>query len=114
MAARYSDENIAWGNGTNGIKYGVPAIMAYHFSPQQKYIDAVSLGADFQLGGHPLGQSWITGLGIKTPEYPLHLQSMYDSIDEPVPGLPINGPSARMSACSSDYWVCKPYQAFTP
>ncbi|PLX28430.1 hypothetical protein C0581_02255, partial [Candidatus Parcubacteria bacterium] len=114
LGSQYSDENIAWGNGTNGIKYALPAIMAYHFSPEQRYVDAVSLGADFQLGAHPSGMSWMTGLGIKTPEYPLHLISMYDNITEPVPGLPINGPSARRSECTSNYFGCPVYNGFTP
>lgn len=83
---------ISFGTGSTPAQFMAPVIMAYYLSPEQRYIDIVSLNADYQLGAHPLAQSWISGLGFDTPENPLHLDSMYDNIKQPVPGIPINGP----------------------
>ncbi len=108
---------IAWGSGTNALRNVVPQIIAYHFKPEQKYIDIVSLSADFQLGAHPSGLSWVTGLGIVTPEFPLHLNSMYDNIKNPVPGLPVYGPQPRdynNNCTPRDYWPCLVYNNFYP
>jgi endoglucanase len=116
-ASRKASYPLAWGSATNTVSYAAPLIMAYHFSAQQSYIDAISLNADYQLGAHPLAQSWITGLGYFTPEFPLHLNSMYDSVKEVVPGLPINGPNGntRGHPCQPlDYWQCLVYNGFYP
>ncbi|KKQ28058.1 MAG: hypothetical protein US42_C0002G0013 [Candidatus Magasanikbacteria bacterium GW2011_GWC2_37_14] len=108
---------IAWGSGSNSMRSIVGTAMAYYFTKDQKYIDAISLNADYQLGENPLGLSWITGLGIRNPEFPLHLNSMYDQQEKPVPGLPIYGPHARDydGDCEpTDAWGCLVYNNFYP
>jgi len=108
---------IAWGSGSNSMRNVVGTAMAYNFTKDQKYIDAISLNADYQLGENPLGLSWITGLGIFNPQFPLHLNSMYDDKTKPVPGLPIYGPHARdyNGNCQpDDNWFCLVYNNFFP
>ena len=109
--------DIAWGSGTDALRNVVPQILAYHFEPKQDYINEVALSADFQLGTNPKGLSWVTGLGIHYPRYPLQLNSMYDGIAEPVPGLPVYGPSPReynANCQPADNWQCLVYNNFYP
>ncbi|MFZ2978793.1 MAG: hypothetical protein WA057_03925, partial [Candidatus Magasanikiibacteriota bacterium] len=68
-------------------------------------------------GENPLGLSWITGLGILNPEFPLHLNSMYDNQTKPVPGLPIYGPHAQdydNDCTPADAWMCLVYNNYYP
>lgn len=110
--------SIGNGNATIATQYVMPFIMAYHFDPKQSYIDAVSLNMDYQLGANANGTSWVTGLGYNTTSYPLHLNSMYDEIEETVPGLTIYGPFPKtyeQGYCPSpNYWQCLVYNGFYP
>ncbi len=62
---------------------------------RQSYFDALSLAADYMLGANPLGLSYVTGLGSRAPEQPLHSDSIAFQITRdlpPVPGLVVYGP----------------------
>ncbi len=61
---------------------------------EQLYFDALSVSADYALGCNPRGRSYLTGLGTRTPNEPLHLDSLAFLKDgmPPVPGIPIYGP----------------------
>ena len=60
-------------------------------------MDAAFLNLDAQLGANPLSFCFITGLGARYPRDPLHKVSIYDGVDEPVPGIPVFGVFAHMS-----------------
>jgi len=61
---------------------------------KEELIDYIHTTADYFLGNNPLNMSWITGLGDRTPQRLLHLDSRYDreGIDPCVPGLVPYGP----------------------
>jgi endoglucanase len=62
---------------------------------RQSYFDALSVAADYMLGANPLGLSYVTGLGSRAPEQPLHSDSIAFQIARdlpPVPGLVVYGP----------------------
>lgn len=62
---------------------------------RQKYFDAMSLAADYMLGANPLGLSYVTGLGSRSPEQPLHSDSLAFQVTRglpPIPGLVVYGP----------------------
>ncbi len=65
-------------------------------APQrQDYFDALSLAADYVLGANPLGMSYVTGLGSRSPRQPLHSDSLAFQITRdmpPIPGLVVYGP----------------------
>lgn len=74
-------------------------------SEEQDYINAISLAADYVLGGNPMGMSWVTGLGSYSPQNPLHNDSIAFQILynlPPMPGIPVYGPSDLNSA--ADYY----------
>lgn len=109
---------VSWGNATHPIENLRAAMMSHYFADdantKQKYVDAVSLDADFQLGAHPWGRSWITGLGYETPANVLHLDSIYDTHEKPVPGIPIDGAMAGSCDSGNTYWTCLTYNGFYP
>lgn len=62
---------------------------------RQRYVDALSVAADYALGANPAGYSWISGLGSRHPLHPLHLDSLAFQKKQdmqPIPGLPVFGP----------------------
>ncbi|MCC6489377.1 MAG: Ig-like domain-containing protein [Candidatus Hydrogenedentes bacterium] len=88
-----------WGQGTTPGKFLFPLysmLQSGLLGPEeeQEYIDALSLSADYLLGCNPLGMVWITGLGSRHPEDPLHLDSMAFLKDGygNMPGIPVYGP----------------------
>ena len=65
----------------------------------QAYFNALSLSADFILGGNPMGMSWITGLGSRYPRAITHhdAQSFIKDGLGLMPGIPVYGVVQSMS-----------------
>lgn len=59
-----------WGSGNGGGYYADHCLRAYWLTQNQKYLDASSLNADFQLGTNPLSKTFITGMGSRPPNHP--------------------------------------------
>ncbi|MFQ5858999.1 MAG: glycoside hydrolase family 9 protein [Anaerolineae bacterium] len=72
-------------------------MQAYALVADPRYREAALLNLNSQLGANPLGMSFVTGIGARYPWDPLHMPSLYDGIDAPVPGLPVFGPMAVLS-----------------
>lgn len=94
---------FAWGTGTVTQRYldlayarlqlgGLPA------ADRQLLFDALSVCADYVLGGNPNGLVYFTGLGSRNVEQPLHTDSLafLQLRPElgPMPGIPAYGPYA--------------------
>jgi photosystem II stability/assembly factor-like uncharacterized protein len=88
---------IGWGEFTQSTEYSFSLLQAWSISGETNYLDAATLNLDAQLGANPLAFSFITGLGARYPQDPLQKVSMYDGVDEPVPGIPVFGPAAHLS-----------------
>lgn len=102
-----------WGATTAQGRYADPYCFAYRLSDdpaqKQRYFDIVSQYADYALGLNPLGVSYVTGLGEKQVNSPLHLESYFtrlglsDGVNlahqgKPkgnVPGVLVYGPAGR-------------------
>lgn len=82
---------IGWGSAS--VPQAIPLIRAHYLTGKEEYLAWTVLSADFSLGCNPLNIVWTSGLGSNPVRRPLHLQSMNDSIDEPVPGITVFGPS---------------------
>ena len=82
---------IGWGSGA-GVTGAEALIRAYHLTGKKEYRDWALLTADFHFGCNPLGLTWTTGLGQNPVRAPLHLHSITDDIEEPVPGITVYGP----------------------
>jgi hypothetical protein len=87
---------IGWGTFTHSTTYAFGLLQAYALTNDGRYWDAALLNLNTQLGANPLNLSFITGIGTRAPQDPLHKPSMYDGIEAPVPGIPVFGPMARL------------------
>ena len=72
---------------------------------RQQMFDGLSLAADYILGGNPDGLVYLTGLGTRRVEEPLHLDSLafIKAGQGPMPGIPAYGPSDEMYCPSCDF-----------
>ena len=64
-----------------------------------------------QLGVNPLSLSFITGIGARSPRFPLSKLSKYDDVSAPLRGIPVNGPAYHLPelwpatrAVNAAYW----------
>jgi photosystem II stability/assembly factor-like uncharacterized protein len=89
-------EWIGWGAFTQSTKYAFLLYQAWSITADEKYLRAALLNLDAQLGANPLSICFITGLGTRSPQDPLHHPSLHDGVKEPVPGLPVFGPAAHL------------------
>jgi endoglucanase len=90
-----------WGQGTTMARFVDTVIARMQLgglSPaeRQRYFDALSLAADYLLGVNPNGLVYITGLGSRRVEEPLHLDSLVfiKQGKGAMPGIPVFGPTS--------------------
>jgi endoglucanase len=111
--ARAPDAFRGWGSLT-GQSWHEPllrAAIAFGGHEARRYRDWAGHVADTWLGGNPAGMSWLTGVGARHVNNPLHIPSLNDGIPEPVPGIPFYGPIARRAA---DKWSATALGTMTP
>ena len=94
---------IGWGAFTQSMEYAFPLLQVWTLTREKKYLVAAALNLDAQMGANPLSLSFITGVGKQYPRDPLHKISVYDQVEEPVPGIPVFGVFAHMSNGQSYY-----------
>ena len=92
-----------WGDLVGGGTYGNVCLMAYLMTHEQKYLDAASLNADYQLGANPLSRSFITGVGARPPEHPELRGWLYSDKGIPAPGIPVFGPGGDSGSLGGVY-----------
>ena len=92
------NSGIGWGNLNGGGRYAVPLLIAHYMTGDQRYLDAASLNADFQLGCNPLSKTFITGMGARPPLHPQIAAYLYTGPDKTgttVKGITIYGLASR-------------------
>jgi len=85
-------EDFEWGSNSNVLNNGLLLAQAYRISGEQKYKDAALSTIDYVLGKNPLGLSFVTGFGDRSPMNIHHRPSVADGIKAPVPGFIAGGP----------------------
>ncbi|MBI2130136.1 glycoside hydrolase family 9 protein [Candidatus Woesearchaeota archaeon] len=100
---RSTSQNTDWGKGTALGEFLIPIYSLYYLgeTPEgksQEYFNAMSLTSDYILGANPDGIVYITGLGLKSPQEPLHLDSLsfIKQGKGPIPGIPVFGPVGKL------------------
>lgn len=117
--ARPGDSRPDWGNSVTTGRHADPIFQALTAaSPSQQeaqdYFDALSIAADYVLGGNPGGMVYVTGLGSVSPQEPLHTDSLAFIKDKgmpPMPGIPVYGP---VDAFPGPSWYAPLKAAFHP
>ena len=88
-------EDFVWGSSAQALNQALMLVQGYRLTGRREYLDAAQSQLDYVLGRNPLGVSFVTGHGVRTPMHIHHRPSQADGIDEPVPGLLSGGPNPR-------------------
>jgi len=87
-----------WGRSSVVVRNAEAATRMFFLTREQRYLDAIAGNIDFTLGMNPSEMSWMTGAGSARPMEPLNIHSYQDDVEEPYPGIIINGPSDHWQA----------------
>jgi endoglucanase len=88
-------EDFVWGSSAQALNQGLVMVQGYRLTGEPALLDAAQSQLDYVLGRNPLGVSFVTGHGLRTPRNIHHRPSQADGIDDPVPGLLSGGPNPR-------------------
>ena len=98
--------DFVWGSNAVVLNQAMLLLQGYRLSGQRDYLDAAQSQLDYVLGRNPLGVSYVTGHGLRTPMHVHHRPSEADGVVEPVPGWLSGGPNPRQQDagdCSVSY-----------
>ena len=70
-------------------------IHAFVVSNESKYFEAAEACLNYILGANPLDKSFVTGFGINSPMHVHDRRCSADSIEKPIPGLLVGGPTTQ-------------------
>jgi endoglucanase len=85
--------DYVWGSNAQALNQALMLIQAYRLGGHRGQLDAAQSVLDYVLGRNPLGLSYVTGFGQRSPRHPHHRPSEADGIDKPVPGFVVGGPN---------------------
>ncbi|WP_425605670.1 glycoside hydrolase family 9 protein [Pseudoxanthomonas daejeonensis] len=85
--------DFVWGSNAVALNQAMVLLQAYRLERERTYLDAAQSQLDYVLGRNPLGVSFVTGHGLRTPMHIHHRPSQADGIASPVPGLLSGGPN---------------------
>jgi len=78
---------FVWGSTSDVLNAAMVLCTAYDQEPKPAYLAGVRASVDYIFGHNPLGVSYVTGHGDKTPMFIHHRASAADGIDPPIPGF---------------------------
>jgi hypothetical protein len=85
-----------WGNFAQSARAALTLLQAHQLTGDWRYLEWAWMTPAPELGLNPQGLSYVTGLGARSPRHPLSKLSQYSGAASPLPGLPVNGPHARL------------------
>ncbi|MCG8581741.1 MAG: glycoside hydrolase family 9 protein [Bacteroidales bacterium] len=94
-AYRISITKFPWGSNSELSNEGMLFIHAYQLTKDIKYLEAADACVGYLLGANPLGYSFVTGFGTKSPMRVHDRRCEADGIEAPIPGLLAGGPSLQ-------------------
>ncbi|MEL7162613.1 MAG: glycoside hydrolase family 9 protein, partial [Bacteroidota bacterium] len=86
-AYRQPLHEFKWGSTSDVLNAGLVLAAAYQQEAKPEYLEAIRSGVDYLFGHNPLGYSYVTGFGTRTPMFIHHRQSAADDVAEPIPGF---------------------------
>lgn len=102
--------DFVWGSNAVALNQAIVLLQGYRLGGGRDQLDAAQSQLDYVLGRNPLGVSYVTGQGLRTPQHIHHRPSQADGIDAPVPGWLSGGPNPRQQDASH----CPPYPSREP
>lgn len=98
--------DFVWGSNSVAAIHAVMLNYAAVETDEPRYLRVASADIDYLLGRNPLGLSFLTGFGTRTPRNIHHRPSIADGVALPVPGFLVGGPNSRQNdieACAGKY-----------
>jgi endoglucanase len=102
--------DFVWGSNAVALNQAIVLLQGYRLGGGRDQLDAAQSQLDYVLGRNPLGVSYVTGQGLRTPLHIHHRPSQADGIDAPVPGWLSGGPNPRQQDAAN----CPPYPSREP
>lgn len=90
---------FVWGSNSAVLNNLLVMGLAYEFTGDVQYLDAVMLGMDYVLGRNPSGVSYVTGYGTYPAQHPHHrfwANTADGTYPPPPPGAVVGGPNANI------------------
>ena len=87
--------DFVWGSNAQALNQAMMLLQGYRLSGRRAYLDVAQSQLDYVLGRNPLGVSFVTGQGRRTPMHIHHRPSQADGVVDPVPGWLSGGPNPR-------------------
>jgi len=112
------DGQYPWGANSNVVNALQVTGLAYDFSKDPKYIDAVSTGMGYILGRNAMDTSYVTGYGdrpVKNPHHRFWAKQADQRFPSPPPGVLSGGPNSGIQdpcAKAAGLEGCKPMKCF--
>ena len=98
-AAMHSEIRLTgWGSFSHSTRATLSLLQAFYLTGQERYRQWAWVMPGPQLGANPQAISYVTGLGKRTPRYPLSKLSSFDDMNAPINGIPVNGPHYHLPA----------------
>lgn len=85
--------DFVWGSNAVALNQAIVLLQGHRLTGEREYLDAAQSQLDYVLGRNPLGVSFVTGHGLRTPQHIHHRPSQADGVEAPVPGLLAGGPN---------------------
>jgi endoglucanase len=88
-----------WGSNSSVLNNALVMGLAYDFTKDAKYLDAVANAVSYVLGRNPMDQSYVTGYGFRPLEHPHHrfwAHQANSSFPGPPPGVMSGGPNSGL------------------
>ena len=92
-------EEYPWGSNSSVINNMIILGLAYDFTADTTYFNAVSEGMDYLLGRNPMDKSYVAGYGERPLENPHHrfwAKQIDDAFPPPYPGAVSGGPNSGL------------------
>ncbi|MFN3302312.1 MAG: glycoside hydrolase family 9 protein [Roseateles sp.] len=105
-----SANDYVWGSNAQALNQALMLIQAYRLGNDRAQLDAAQSVLDYVLGRNPLGMSYVTGFGQRSPMHPHHRPSEADGVAAPVPGFIVGGPNPGLH----DQKHCPAYPSALP
>jgi endoglucanase len=97
----YASGRYHWGSNSNVLNRAILLGLAYDFTGDETYRDAMVDAMDYLLGRNPLDRSYVSGYGERPFRHPHHrfwAPSRSDALPPPPPGVLSGGPNALSPA----------------
>jgi hypothetical protein len=75
---------LGWGSFAHSSRATLTLFQAWYLSGKPDYLEWASMTPHPQLGANPQAISYITGIGVRSPRFPLSKLSQYDDLEAPL------------------------------